>query len=730
MKEASSIRPRLIAAVIAGASCLALFQSQERPPVLRVSNYSVAVDAVVTDGSNRYVTDLGKDDFILLEDGVRQEIESIQSVFPGGDKTERREAGATPETDATLGLSSGAAPLSPPSPNLVIMLLDYATVDFLNQKYVREAAIEYVRSQMHPNDLMAVFQVGMGLRFLQGFTNDREALTAALAGSETAGTSYATDQADLARGADHAQEDVELLSSSIDALASAGLGANVAQIIAILDSQLERAQAIEGTYYAQLSYSREQQSRPIIGAIRTIADGVAHIPGRKTLVMFSEGFSVPLTLERPLYDAIARANRCNLAIYAIDAGGLRVKPGSLEPELFDISAGRPGDRVKAYGGLSQFDRAREIGSDQKDSTLRYITTATGGFLIRHTNDFSKALQRIDDEIRSHYVLTYQPSNLQLEGEFRAIEVQVKRPGLKVRSRSGYWAVPAEASVLSADEFKRLVQIDRQHQRNTDEPDSFPLFAQTSYFMEDEANYDVQLTVEVPMAAAQPQVDGDQTFIHLQTLGLVQDEYGNTVSSLRGPSRIRVQPQMLAAQDYIRLESVFRLPPGRYSLLVECSDAVGLKSAHQRLSLLLPQPGPGTALSSLVVGESIASLKSKKESPLLSVGGIRIFPSARRKFLSGDRIVYYLNVYRPGLQEDVATLELTMSLFHQGRRVAGKSETVTGQAAAVRTVPEMKLARYLELEGLEPGRYLLRADILDKVRNQTLTTQTSFDIVSR
>jgi len=88
-----------------------------------------------------------------------------------------------------------------------------------------------------------------------------------------------------------------------------------------------------------------------------------------------------LTLERPLYRAVDLANKSNLAVYAIDAGGLQFKRPKDEGELYDISALRAGDRVKAYGGLSQFDRAREIGSDQKDSTLRYIAAATGGFLV-------------------------------------------------------------------------------------------------------------------------------------------------------------------------------------------------------------------------------------------------------------------------------------------------------------------------------------------------------------
>jgi hypothetical protein len=71
-------------------------------------------------------------------------------------------------------------------------------------------------------------------------------------------------------------------------------------------------------------------------------------------------------------------------------------------------------------------RAREIGSDQADSTLRFVTAATGGILIRHTNDLFGALQRINNDIRSYYVLTYRPSNVVFDGAFRTIRVKTSR----------------------------------------------------------------------------------------------------------------------------------------------------------------------------------------------------------------------------------------------------------------------------------------------------------------
>jgi VWFA-related protein len=52
-------------------------------------------------------------------------------------------------------------------------------------------------------------------------------------------------------------------------------------------------------------------------------------------------------------------------------------------------------------------------------------------------DLEKAIGQIGAEIRSQYILSYSPNN-KIEGGFHAIRVEVNRPGLKVRTRPGYW----------------------------------------------------------------------------------------------------------------------------------------------------------------------------------------------------------------------------------------------------------------------------------------------------
>jgi VWFA-related protein len=690
------------------------------PPVLRVQNISVVVDVVVTGRDNRPVVDLGPEDFEILEDGVVQPIETFRAVSPegarSGDVLDReQEFSAQTRPDEQLELAR--------EPNLIILLLDYATTEFTNQNYVREAASRYVKERLGPNDLMAVFRVGMSLQFVQGFTNDRVELLAALEKQEAAGSMYAADQALLADFAQTAQDRVELLTTQINSLSGAqgfaplGSGA----IVDLLNLQLMQAQQIEGTHYANLSYSREQQSRPVIGAIETIARGVRHIPGRKTLIFFSQGFSVPYTVERALYRAIEEANRNNVAVYPIDSGGLQWRAPAMEGELYDISALRAGDRVKAFGGLSQFDRAREIGSDQKDSTLRYIAAATGGLFLRHTNDLLSAMERVDADVRSHYLLTYRPTNLNFDGQFRDIQVKVGEKNLTVRHRSGYWAIPPGASMLSAEEYQSLIAANGKAVR-----DPLPLYAHAAHFPAGMGEFDVHLTVEVPNSDVRPQKLDDATFLHVTATGLVLDQFGDVVTSFRGPSRVQVSQKSLETLQMVRFDTRFRLSPGAYSVLVHARDPVSGRASFQQRSLRLEPMAGSPSVSSLVLAKD-SDLTRMRGEDHLSVEGIYLNPTASRRFRSEESLVYLVNLYNPGLDGSPrkTRLQLETGIWRHGRLMHRQVEVIQESNVRTHPVPHVQLARFLNLSALQPGAYILRTRLLDEIAESECTSQAAF-----
>ena len=77
-----------------------------------------------------------------------------------------------------------------------------------------------------------------------------------------------------------------------------------------------------------------------------------------------------------------------------------------------------------------------------DKVLERIADATGGraFFPFQLNDVADAFVEIQDELRSQYALSYNPSDLQTDGRYHTIEILAQNhKGLRVRSRRGYYA---------------------------------------------------------------------------------------------------------------------------------------------------------------------------------------------------------------------------------------------------------------------------------------------------
>jgi hypothetical protein len=70
-----------------------------------------------------------------------------------------------------------------------------------------------------------------------------------------------------------------------------------------------------------------------------------------------------------------------------------------------------------------------------------LAERTGGVVFTNTNDLGRAISRAIDDAHMTYVLGYYPSNVTWDGHFRKISVKVRRPGVSIRHRSGYLALP-------------------------------------------------------------------------------------------------------------------------------------------------------------------------------------------------------------------------------------------------------------------------------------------------
>ena len=129
---------------------------------------------------------------------------------------------------------------------------------------------------------------------------------------------------------------------------------------------------------------------------------------------------------REVFDA---ANRSNTTIYALD-------PRGLTPFEFDINE-----------GVNFKDDQRYL--DATMDTLRTLAEETDGRAIVNRNDLERGLRQVVRDSSAYYLIGYNSSQPKADGKFHEIKVKVKRPGIQVRARKGYWALTEEEMELSA-----------------------------------------------------------------------------------------------------------------------------------------------------------------------------------------------------------------------------------------------------------------------------------------
>jgi len=138
-------------------------------------------------------------------------------------------------------------------------------------------------------------------------------------------------------------------------------------------------------------------------------DMLAKEVGRKAMILLTDGEDEGSRLK--IQDAIEAAQKSDAIIYVLlcaDRGGY-------------FSSG-----MSYYG----------------ESDMKKLTEATGGRVVNVGNKFDKLREAFDEiakELRSQYNIGYTPTNTQLDGSYRKLEIKCKQPGYKIQTRAGYYA---------------------------------------------------------------------------------------------------------------------------------------------------------------------------------------------------------------------------------------------------------------------------------------------------
>jgi VWFA-related protein len=411
--------------VVAHAAPVAASPEESSPtgdratPVVRVSVELVQVDVAVTDRSGRAVFGLRPEDFEIREDGRLQMVTHLLYVNQSGPAVEPEAPRVTPPMPA--GASFG---------RWLVLVVDDLGMSFEGVARVRMALRKMVETQVEPADRVAVVLTSGSA---QAFTSDRRALLGA----------------------------VESVHWGKGALSTASIrerprGPVEAMVEMTATTDLEARSALADA--ARADYV-ERRSDGALGALRLTLEALLRTPGRKALVLFAEGldFQTVGPGEIPsqrleLWPLTELANRASTVVYAIDpqgaGGGVGHEVASL-PSTADGSQNASGTPAGLMAALSQ-------------EPLHDLARDTGG-LFMTSNDMVASLGCAADDQRGYYLLGYAPPAAAFESgrhgpRYHRIQVRVRRPGLTVRSRAGYYGVadPPASRASVVDTLQRAL----------------------------------------------------------------------------------------------------------------------------------------------------------------------------------------------------------------------------------------------------------------------------------
>ena len=404
-------------------------EEQEPEQVFRINTKLVQIDVVITGKGNAHVDDLKEEDFELSVDGKKQSLSYFRLVKIPVNTTATEEK-PKKNTLATTALPPTTGAINVVTPEqvhrTVAFVVDDLGMSFESTHYAREALKKFVNTQMQDGDLVGIIRTGKGMGALQQFTTDRRLLLTAI--EKLSWNPWSRDM--MPRFGREPATPVQVNDSN--------------EVDQAGRNSLQQLEAMRETIFTVGT----------LGAVNFVVRGLRELPGRKMVVLLSDGIrlvnrepvgsrSTSPTSNSQVVDSLRRltdlANRSSVVIYALDTRGLQTLQADASADFSEMTQ----EEVT--------NQQRQNAQDFFDSQSGLISLAqgTGGFALLNNNDINRSVTRVMKDNESYYLLGFDPDDEQFNpksrSQFHNIKVKVKRPGVQVRTRAGYYGIPETAT---------------------------------------------------------------------------------------------------------------------------------------------------------------------------------------------------------------------------------------------------------------------------------------------
>jgi len=688
--------------------------------VVKITTNLVQIDAVVTDKKGKRVIDLKPEEIELSEDGNLRSITNLSYI-------NLESTNSRPITQPTNNRNGAAAPPLAPRHlrpeqvrRTIALVVDDLGLSFESSVHVRKSLQKFLDEQLQPDDLVAIIRTSGGIGALQSFTTDRRQLYAAVEkvkwnfiGRGEMSVSFMSDAGTLNRETPHQST---VIRETMDAEKHL--------------RQLRRDMFTVGT----------------LGALHYVIKGLQPLPGRKSVVLFSDGFKVPREdkfdndrITEVLRELSDFANRAAVVLYTIDARGLQ----TLGLAAGDSTSNLNSDQVAAQ--LAERTKA----FTETQLGLAYLSVATGGLAIRNNNDLNLGIKQILDDQQGYYLIGYRPDDTTFatvngQSKFHHISLRIKREGsYSVRTRNSFYGRTDEVAQ------PRLTPKQQLEDALTSPFTSSEIQVKlTSIFANTNTNGSLlQSFLHVKASdltfATEPDGSRKASFniaaVTFGDNGRVLDQFGYPVSITVPAGDL----ERINKNGFVYTVALPIKKPGAYQLRMAIRDEATQRIGSAMQFVEVPDLTKnkltvsgillsGIPLAKYLKGSSVPSAAEK-----LVGANLEADPDANpavRRFKGDLALIYAFNIYNARVDKKTgkAQLKTQVRLYRDGQLIFTGDEVAFSPVDA--TDPKRLLgAGVVQMKsGMTPGGYVIQivvTDLLEKGRDQVASQWVDFDVVN-
>ena len=662
--------PRSLALVVtsmtlAAVAALNAQQPPQPPPAAQTPTFKSGVDLVrldvrVADAAGKPISDLKPEEITITEDGVKRPVVLFQRVTePAGSYVDEAIKATTSEVSSNTAFPRG---------HLYILIFDQQHITAGNEQRARVAAEEFIRRRVRPSDRVALYAIpGPGPQL--GFTGNKLRAINELASIRGTYQRVPPGAFNIPRYDAHriVQGDDKLIADTLERLArdgrvdllgapdtSGGRGGAGGE-----DGRVVRRLLVENA--RTIVNQSDAESRQFLQRLADVIAGFRDLEGRKSVVLFSEGF-IQDNLSRELEVVAAAAAQSYCVFYTMD---LNARSQSLD---------------QAY--VSDTTLATEI--QARVAPLATLAVETDGeMFVDASARTDQVLNRLADQAQDYYLVGFTPAEEARtnRGQYRRVKVEVSRRGASASARTGYTVAPQGAA---ADRLKSIENLL-----------GAPFVQQglkldyTTYVLKDaevgRQRVVLSLTTDLPVRSS----DGETADV----VFVVRDvRDGRVAASGNDVIPLPAQPDGRNALGRGAWRVHFNVPPGSYLMRTVVREPGGLSGSADRRLEVKALDGPDVSVSDLVIGSAI--------------GGLPV----RAQVYAADGLTGAIETYGRAASQ-LEGLNVAVALHSEGT-----SAPVKTMAANLRDLEQASggVSRranvMMPLDGVAPGAYVVRATI--------------------